>query len=41
MTYHEGEVGSSTNMIIMGSDGPTPYERQDPPVFVTTIPPQF
>jgi hypothetical protein len=39
MTYHGFEVGSRTNMVIMGSDDPD--ERQDPPLFITTEPPQF
>jgi hypothetical protein len=39
MIYHGFEVGSPTNMVIMGSDGSD--ERQDPPVFITTDPPQF
>ena len=41
MTYHGFEVGSSTNMVIMGSDGPDSGERQDAPLFVMTEPPQF
>jgi hypothetical protein len=39
ITYQAAEVGSSTNMVIMGSDGAD--ERQDPPLFITTEPPQF
>jgi len=35
-TYHESEVGSPANMVIMASD-----EKQDPPLFITTHPPQF
>jgi hypothetical protein len=41
MTYHGFVVGSPTNMVIMGSDGEYPDERQDPPLFITTDPPQF
>jgi hypothetical protein len=33
------EVGSPTDMVIMGSDDRD--ERQDPPVFITPEPPQF
>jgi hypothetical protein len=41
MTYHGFEVGSPTNMVIMASDGGHSDERQDPPLFITTEPPQF
>jgi hypothetical protein len=41
MTYHSFEVGSPTNMVIMGSDGFPIDERQDPPLFITTEPAQF
>jgi hypothetical protein len=41
MTYHESEVGSPTNLVIMGSDGPDSGERQNVPLFITTDPPQF
>jgi len=40
-TYHEFEVGSPANMVIMASDDAPDDERQDPPVFITTDPPQF
>jgi len=40
-TYHEFEVGSATNMVIVASDNSLDDERQDPPVFITTDPPQF
>jgi len=41
MTYHGFEVGSPTNMVIMGSGDPGSGEGQDPPLFITTEPPQF
>jgi hypothetical protein len=41
MTYQGFEVGSPTNMVIMATDGEPADERQDPPLFITTEPPQF
>jgi hypothetical protein len=41
MTYHGFEVGSPTNMVIMGSGDSGSGERQDSPLFITTEPPQF
>jgi hypothetical protein len=41
MTYHEGQTGSPTNMVILGHGPPAPHESTDQPLLVHTAPPQF
>jgi hypothetical protein len=39
--YRSYEVSTSTNMVITGSGDAAGREKRDPPVFITTEPPQF
>ena len=41
MTYYGGEMGSPTNMVILGYGPSIPDESTDPPVIIHTTPPQF
>ena len=41
MTYHAAEVGSPTNMVLLGHRDSVSGERTDPPLLIGTHPPQF
>jgi hypothetical protein len=41
MTYHAAQVGSPTNMVMLGHGDPVDGETSDPPMLIGTDPPQF
>lgn len=40
-TYHTAEIGSPTNMVMLGHRDSANDERTDPPLLIGTHPPQF
>ena len=41
MTYHAAQVGSPTNMVVLGYGCSGDGEMTDPPLLIRTDPPQF
>jgi hypothetical protein len=41
MTYHAAQVGSPTNMVLLGHGNSCDGEKTDPPLLIGTDPPQF